>query len=119
MCDCEGKCFGACAEQKSPAEINAKNSKDARECEKEAQGRANHPPNGIVEHSKIVSRTNGKTYEIGLGPNGGGLVPKNPFASQLQSRFAHANPSKFGGSKGLQEWDSATDYKHLPEHAKK
>ena len=38
--------------------------------------------------------------------NGDGLVPKNPFASKLQSAFAHANPSKFGGKKGLAEWEN-------------
>ena len=49
MCDCEGKCFGA--------------------CEKQAQGRANHPAAGIKEHDKIVSRTTGRSVEISLGPN--------------------------------------------------
>jgi hypothetical protein len=38
-----------------------------------------------------------------------------PFESKAQQRFAHANPEKFGGAKGLKEWDDATDFKHLPE----
>jgi len=38
-----------------------------------------------------------------------------PFASKSQQRFAHANPKKFGGASGLKEWDSATDFTHLPE----
>jgi hypothetical protein len=115
MCDCTGKCFGACCEKLSPAEINEKQAKEARSCEKDAQGRANKPAAGIMEHDKIVSRTTGKSIEISLGPNGGGLVPANPFASLIQSRFAHANPEKFGGTKGLKEWDKATDYKALPK----
>jgi hypothetical protein len=118
MCDCTGKCFGACCEKKSPAEINMKNAKEARECEKSAQGRANHPAAGIVEHTTIHSRTNGKTYEVGLGPNGGGLVPANPFASIAQEGWAHSHPDKFG-RKNLAEFDAATKGKHLPEHVKK
>jgi hypothetical protein len=107
-------CVGSCAEKLSPAEINIKQAKEARCCEKATQSRANKPAAGIKEHDKIVSRTTGKSVEISLGPNGGGLVPKNPFASISQSRFAHANPEKFGGTKGLKEWDKATDYKALP-----
>jgi hypothetical protein len=38
-----------------------------------------------------------------------------PFLSLKQSRFAHANPEKFGGAKGLREWDKATDFSSLPE----
>jgi hypothetical protein len=118
MCDCQGKCFGACCEKLSPAEINMRNSKEAREQEKEAQGRANHPADGIKEHDKIVSRTTGRSVEISLGPNGGGLVPANPFASLAQEGYLHAHPEKLGKS-GLKEWDAATKGKHLPEHAKK
>jgi hypothetical protein len=43
------------------------------------------------------------------------------FESKAQAAFAHANPEKFGGEKALEEWDAATDFKHLPErkHPKK
>lgn len=79
------------------------------------------------EHDKIVSRTRGVKMEIGVGPHGtspkegdfGGLVPANPFASQLQQKFAYANPEKFGGKAGLKEWSDATDQKALPKRAKK
>lgn len=118
MCDCEGKCFGACAEKLSPAEINQKQAKEARCCEKEAQGRANQPAAGIKEHDKVVSRTTGKSIEISLGPNGGGLVPANPFASLAQEGFLHAHPEKLGKTK-LVEFDAATKGKHLPQHVKK
>jgi hypothetical protein len=69
----------------------------------------------IHEHQKIKSRTNGQEYEIMFGPQPGNLVPANPFASKLQSRFAHANPDKFGGKKGLEHWDKVTNYSSLPE----
>jgi hypothetical protein len=49
----------------------------------------------------------------------GGLVPPNPFASLAESRFAHANPSKFGGKAGLKEWDKSTDYSKIPKRVKK
>lgn len=79
------------------------------------------------EHTKVYSRTLRRDLEIGVGMHGtsgkvgdfGGLVPKNPFSSELQSRFAHANPSKFGGAAGLKEWDKATDYSNLPKRAPK
>jgi hypothetical protein len=79
------------------------------------------------EHDKVYSRTLRRDLEIGVGMHGtsgkigdfGGLVPSNPFSSELQSRFAHANPSKFGGESGLKEWDKATDYSTLPKKAKK
>jgi hypothetical protein len=74
---------------------------------------------GSHEHDKIRSRTTGRTREISLGPNGAGLVPSNPFASQLQQRFLHAHPEKVGGEAKLKEWDKATDFSHLPKRAKK
>src|ERR1700675_2339242 len=81
----------------------------------------------IPEHTKIVSRTRGVNLEIAVGPHGasqkegdfGGLVSANPFASQLQQKFAYANPSKFGGKTGLKEWSDATNQKALPKRAKK
>jgi hypothetical protein len=117
MCDCEGKCFGACCEKLSPAEINEKQAKEARSCEKEAQGRANHPAAGIKEHDKIVSRTTGRSVEISLGPNGNGLVPANPFASLAQAGYMHSHPDILGKA-GLKEWDSATKGKSLPKRVR-
>ena len=117
MCDCKGKCFGACCEKLSPAEINMKQAADSRVCEKKAQGRASESVGGIKEHTTLVSRTNGKTYEISLGPNGGGLVPANPFASLAQEGFLHAHPEKLGKAK-LAEFDAATKGKKLPKKVK-
>jgi hypothetical protein len=69
----------------------------------------------------------GRMVEIGVGQHGtldevgakGGLVPKNPFASLAESKFAHANPEKFGGEKGLDEWDKSTDFSKIPNKVKK
>jgi hypothetical protein len=41
-----------------------------------------------------------------------------PFKSKAQQRFAYANPKKFGGKKGLEEWSSDTDFKRIPEKVK-
>lgn len=41
-----------------------------------------------------------------------------PFASQKQRRFAYANPEKFGGEKGISEWESKTPSK-IPEQVEK
>jgi hypothetical protein len=79
------------------------------------------------EHDKIYSRTLRREVEIGTGIHPGtqkdgefgGLVPPNPFASLAESRFAHANPSKFGGKAGLKEWDKSTDYSKIPKRVKK
>ena len=105
--------------QKSPAEIN-KTVNDAHECQrKEADGRSNHPGEGIKEHGMhITSRTNGKSVEVTFGPQGGGLVPANPFASLAQEGYLHAHPEKLGKD-ALAEWDSATKGKKLPKHVKK
>lgn len=73
----------------------------------------------IKEHGlKIMSRTTGKPVEVKFGPQGGGMVPKNPFASLAQSRFAHAHPEKFGGQKGLKEWDTETNYGKIPKKSR-
>jgi predicted GNAT family acetyltransferase len=42
---------------------------------------------------------------------------KKPFKSKKQRRFAHANPEKFGGKKGIKEWESKTP-DSIPEVAK-
>lgn len=72
---------------------------------------------GSREHDKIKSRTTGKMCEIGLGPNGAGLVPANPFASLAQAGMMHANPEILG-KKGLLEWDSASKGRKIPKHVK-
>ena len=77
-----------------------------------------YPNKPMSEHDTIRSRTTGRKTEIAMPPQGGGLVPKNPFASELQAKFAHANPEKFGGKAGLEEWDKSTNFKNLPKHAK-
>jgi hypothetical protein len=69
------------------------------------------------EHDTIVSRTTGRTHEIQLGPQGGGKVPKNPFASLAQAGYMHSHPEILGKA-GLKEWDAATKGKHLPKHVK-
>jgi hypothetical protein len=70
-------------------------------------------PNYMNEHDKIKSRTNGKSYEISMGPQPGQMVPKNPFASLAQEGFLHAHPEKLGAKK-LAEFDKATKGKKLP-----
>lgn len=75
-------------------------------------------PDFTKEHDKIVSRTNGKTYEIKFGPLPGGLVPSNPFASLAQEGYMHAHPEKLGAKK-LAEFDKATKGMKLPKRVKK
>ena len=70
------------------------------------------------EHDTVRSRTTGRKIEISMPPQGGGLVPKNPFASLTQEGYLHAHPEKLGKA-GLKDWDAATKGKHLPEHVKK
>ena len=102
----------------SPAEINKKQSMEARKGEKAAMERANETEAGHKEHGlKITSRTNGKTVDVGFGPQGGGLVPANPFASLAQEGFLHSHPEKLGKEK-LAEFDAATKGKHLPKKVK-
>jgi len=101
-------------------EFNAQESKKAEAARKKADARTNYPNQGIKEHAlHITSRTTGKSVEVCFGPNGGGLVPANPFASLAQARFAHANPEKFGGKTALDEWDKSTNFKKLPKKVKK
>lgn len=73
------------------------------------------PLEHTTEHQTVRSRTTGKDHEIKFGPVGGGLVPANPFASLAQARFAHAHPEKFGGQKGLKEWDTETKWSGIPK----
>lgn len=101
--------------KKSPIEINKEASCVAESNRKKADGRSNNPGEGIKEHGlHITSRTTGKSVEIGFGPQGGGLVPKNPFASLAQEGYLHAHPEKLGAKK-LAEFDAATKGKHLPK----
>lgn len=103
---------------KSPAELNKAEACEARCGEKKADERSNHPGQGIKEHGlKIKSRTTGRVVDVGFGPQGGGLVPANPFASLAQEGFLHAHPEKLGAKK-LAEFDAATKGKKLPKKAK-
>ena len=103
---------------KSPAELNKADSCEARCGEKKADQKSNHPGEGIKEHGlKITSRTTGRVVDVGFGPIGGGLVPKNPFASLAQAGYLHSHPEKLGAKK-LAEFDRATKGKKLPKRVK-
>lgn len=77
------------------------------------------------EHDQIYSRTLNRMVEIGIPPLGanekdekyGGLVPPNPFSSQKQMAYMHANPEVLG-PKALKEWDTASKGKALPKRVK-
>lgn len=71
----------------------------------------------MSEHDKVRSRTTGRQIEISMGPQSGGRVPKNPFASLAQEGWAHTHPEQFG-EKNLKEFDAATKGKHLPKTVK-
>lgn len=71
----------------------------------------------MSEHDTIRSRTTGRKLEISMGPQPGGRVPKNPFASLAQEGYLHAHPEKLGKEK-LAEFDAATKGKHLPKRVK-
>lgn len=106
-------------EFESPAEENAEQSKEHEARRKAADARTNHPNQGIEEHKlHVTSRTTGRRVEIGFGPQGGGLVPANPFASLAQEGYLHAHPEKLGKEK-LAEFDKETKGMKLPEHVKK
>lgn len=80
------------------------------------------------EHDTIISRVTGKPCEIKFGPlpatmaghtgSAGGLVPKNPFASQAQAGYMHSHPDILGEA-GLKEWDKASKGKKLPKRVEK
>ena len=76
-----------------------------------------YPNKPMHEHQKIRSRTTGRLLEIGMPPQGGGLVPKNPFASLAQAGYMHSHPDILGSK--IKEWDAATKGKKLPKHVKK
>ena len=76
-----------------------------------------YPNKPMSEHDTIRSRTTGRKTEIAMPPQGGGLVPKNPFASLAQEGFLHEHPEKLGAKK-LAEFDAATKGKHLPKRVK-
>ncbi len=105
--------------QKSPNEINQEQACDTHEAREAADARSNHPGEGILEHGlHISSRTRPGKVEVTFGPQGGGLVPANPFASLAQEGFLHAHPEKLGPEK-MAEFDAATKGKHLPKKVKK
>jgi hypothetical protein len=99
--------------------MNSEQGNEAKQQAHEAHKRSNHPSDDgkMHEHDRVQSRLGGKSKEISMGPHGGGLVPKNPFASIAQAGFLHAHPEKLGKA-GLKEWDTATRGKHLPQHVK-
>jgi len=103
---------------KSPAALNKADSCEARCGEKKADSWSSNPGEGIKEHGlKITSRTTGRVVDVGFGPIGGGLVPKNPFASLAQAGYLHSHPEKLGAKK-LAEFDRATKGKKLPKRVK-
>ena len=75
-----------------------------------------YPNEKMHEHDTIRSRTTGRKLEISMGPQPGGLVPKNPFASLAQAGYMHSHPEILGSK--IKEWDAATKGKHLPKHVK-
>lgn len=98
-----------------------KKSYNKKEC-KTALGQ-NENPYGekqcyYPEHATVTSRTTGRKHEIGFGPQPGGLVPANPFASLAQEGYLHAHPAKLGKDK-LKEFDEASKGKKLPYKVKK
>jgi hypothetical protein len=77
-----------------------------------------YPAPKLKEHTHIRSRITNRMMEIPVGPQPGGLVPRNPFASLAQEGYLHAHPEKLGPKK-LAEFDAATKGKHLPKRVKK
>ena len=76
-------------------------------------------PNSIYtrEHDYVISRINGAAYNVSFGPQPGGLVPANPFASIAQERFLNAHPEKLGKEK-LNEFNQASKGLKLPKKVK-
>lgn len=75
-------------------------------------------PDTTSEHQVIYSRTTGRPHEIQFGPLSGGLVPSNPFASEIQRSYLNAHPEKLGASK-LAEFNRASRGMKLPKRVKK
>lgn len=69
------------------------------------------------EHETFTD-INGRVNEIKFLPEGDGLVPRNPFASQAQAGYLHAHPEKLGAEK-LAEFDQASKGLHLPKRVAK
>jgi hypothetical protein len=98
--------------------MNHEQGECAKKCAMEAKARSNYPEEcGMHEHDKVKSRLGGKDREISMGPQGGGLVPKNPFASIAQAGYMHSHPEVLGKT-ALDEWDASTKGKKLPKHVK-
>jgi len=102
----------------SPAQMAKRDSKTPQENPQGytcfGSGVKTEPQKYVKEHQMVPSRLGNRAREVSFGPTFDGLVPANPFLSKLQSAFAHANPSKFGGKKGLKEWDKSTNYGQIP-----
>ena len=89
-----------------------------KQCGKKPCQCAPYPNKKMSEHDTVTSRTTGRKVEIGMGMNGDGLVPANPFASLAQAGYMHSHPNILG-AKGLKEWDAASKGRKLPKHVKK
>ena len=89
-----------------------------KQCGKKPCQCAPYPNKKMSEHDTVTSRTTGRKVEIGMGMNGDGLVPANPFASLAQAGYMHSHPEILGKS-ALKEWDAATKGRKLPKHVKK
>ncbi len=79
-----------------------------------------YPNEKMHEHDTIRSRTTGRQQEISMGPQSGGRVPANPFASKSQQRFMFAAEARGAVPKGTaKHWAKETpNIKQLPEHVK-
>jgi len=85
--------------------------------DKFGSGAKQKPLEHTTEHQTIMSRTTGRKHEIKFGPQPGGLVPSNPFASLAQAGYMHSHPEILGSK--IKEWDAATKGKKLPKQVKK
>jgi thiol-disulfide isomerase/thioredoxin len=76
---------------------------------------------GLKVHSNDFNKPQIKKSSVASSP----VVPEQletdlqkPFKSKKQRKFAYANPEKFGGKKGIKEWESKTP-KDIPDEIQK
>jgi len=76
---------------------------------------------GLKVHSNDFNKPQMKKSSVASSP----VVPEQletdlqkPFKSKKQRKFAYANPEKFGGKKGIKEWESKTP-KDIPDEIQK
>lgn len=86
--------------------------------EKFGAGSKQEPLPYTTEHQTVHSRNTGRDVEISFGPQPGGFVPSNPFASLAQAGYLHSHPEKLGAAK-LAEFDEASKGMKLPKRVKK